>query len=168
NHLFTYRHHKIRVIAAGDDADLFVRFSLEFQLNPDLCKSHAHEVPNGGGHACGDHIVFGLRLLQDAPHGFHIVFGMSPVATGIEVAEIDLILQTQADLGDATGDLAGHEGLTPERRFVIEKDAVAGIHTISFPIVHSDPIAIKLGYRIWTTRIKWRGLTLGHGLDKTV
>jgi hypothetical protein len=51
---------------------------------------------------------------------------------------------------------------------VIEQDAVAGIHPISFAIVYGDPVSIKLGDRVWTAWIKWRLFPLRNFLHQTI
>jgi len=57
-------------------------------------------------------------------HALDIVLGMPPVALGFEIAEIQTILKTGLDAGDASRDFSRHEGLAPDRAFVIEQDAV--------------------------------------------
>ena len=65
--------------------------------------------------AGGQHVVVRLVLLQDAPHALDVVAGMAPVALGVEVAEVELVLQAELDRGDRAGDLARDEGLAADR-----------------------------------------------------
>ena len=59
--------------------------------------------------AGGDDVVIGLLLLQHEVHGAHVVAGESPVALGVEVAQRQLLLEAELDLGHSVGDLAGDE-----------------------------------------------------------
>ena len=74
------------------------------------------------------HIVVGLRLLQDQPHAFDIIAGVAPIAPGGKIAEEQFVLQAELDRRDGAGDLAGHEGFAARRSFVIEQNAVRGVH----------------------------------------
>ncbi len=80
-------------------------------------------------------------------HPLHadVVFGVTPVAQGIHVAEIEATFQTLGDIGDAAGDLPGDEGLAAAGGLVIKENAVAGIHAVGFAVVHRDPVGIHLG-----------------------
>ena len=49
-------------------------------------------IPHSGGLARGNDKVFGSVLLQHEPHAFHIVTGVSPVALGIQVAQVQAFL----------------------------------------------------------------------------
>jgi hypothetical protein len=62
---------------------------------------------------------------------------MSPIAPGIKVAQIHTILESKCYPGHGHGYLAGDKRLTPNRRFVIEKNAIAGIHAIGLTIVNT-------------------------------
>src|SRR6185312_8125963 len=125
--LFPDGNGKIRIVTGGYDACLLRFGSPEFQLNPYLCKSHAHEFADGGSDPGCDDIIFRLRLLQDPPHCIYLVPGVSPIAPGAEITQEYLVLQTQADLRYPPGDLTRDKGLTPKRRFVVEEDSVGGI-----------------------------------------
>ena len=43
-----------------------------------------------------DDIIVRLVLLKHQPHGLDEISGMSPIAFGVEVAEIEFVLQTRA------------------------------------------------------------------------
>ena len=70
---------------------------------------------------------------------------MSPVALGIEIAEIEAFLQTEFDRGDRARDFSGHKGFAPHRPFMIEQDAVRGMHAVGLAVVDRDPVGVKLG-----------------------
>src|SRR5580700_8606709 len=93
--------------------------------------------------ACRQHKIVGIVLLHDPPHAFDIVAGMAPIALGIEVAEEQRRLLAELDGRHRAGDLARHEGLAADRAFVIEQDAVRGMHAVGFAIIHGDPVRVE-------------------------
>src|SRR5712675_1151499 len=106
------------------------------------------------------HEIVGRIGLQYPVHALDIIPGVAPVASRPEVSEIERLLETGLDAGDAAGDLAGHEGLATNRAFMIEQDAIGGEHAVRLAVVHRDPIAIKLGDAIGRARIERRRLLL--------
>ena len=62
-----------------------------------------------------EHVVVGLVLLQHQPHALDIVAGVAPVALGVEIAEIELLLQAEFDARHRARDLARDEGLAADR-----------------------------------------------------
>jgi hypothetical protein len=70
---------------------------------------------------------------------------MAPVALGLEIAEIDRILESGLDAGDAARDLARHESFAADRTLMVEQDAVRGKHAVGLAVVHRDPVAVELG-----------------------
>ena len=48
---------------------------------------------------------------------------------------------------------------------MIEQDSITGEYSISFPVIASDPVSIKLGYCVRRARIKRRFFILGDLLD---
>ena len=56
-------------------------------LEPDESEGEFNQLPDAPLHTGGDHIVVRLLLLEHQPHGLDIVFGVTPVTLGIEVAE---------------------------------------------------------------------------------
>ena len=72
-----------------------------------------------------NYIVIGLFLLKDEPYAFDVIFGIAPVAQGVQVSQIELISTF---------------------RFVVEKDAVGREHAIAFAIVLHDIVAVLLSY----------------------
>src|SRR5580692_72553 len=110
--------------------------------------------------ACRQHKIVGLVLLHDPPHAFDIVAGMAPIALGVEIAEKQRRLQAELDGRHGAGDLAGHEGLAADRAFVVEQDAVRGVHAVGFAIVHGDPVGVEFCGGIGRARIKRRRFLL--------
>ena len=85
---------------------------------------------------------------------------MAPVALRVEIAEIELVLIAELDRGDGARDLAGDEGLAAKRAFVVEQNAVRGVHAVGLAVVHHDPIGVELGGGVGTARIERRLLAL--------
>ncbi|MCY1528062.1 hypothetical protein D9M68_631540 [compost metagenome] len=93
---------------------------------------------------------------------------MAPIAQRRQVAQVQAFLQPQHDARQAASDLAGHEGFAALGRFVVEKNAVAGVHAIRFAVVHADPVGIQLGGRVRAARIERRGFLLRNFLYQAV
>ena len=72
---------------------------------------------------CQNLIIANL-VLQNPPHAFDVIAGMAPVAFGIDVTKIKLVLQALADGGNGTGNFTGHKSFAADRAFVIEQNAV--------------------------------------------
>src|SRR5262245_1039459 len=106
------------------------------------------------GFACRQNIVIRLGLLKDKPHTFNIIACVTPVAPGIEISKIKLFLMTVFDRGDCASDLARHKGFAAGWSFMVEEDAVRGVHPVGFPIIYSDPIGVKLCGCVWRTGMK--------------
>ena len=73
------------------------------------------------------------------------IFSVTPITLWVEVTELKVLHLTERDFSDGASDFASDEGLTTTWAFVIEKNAVAGVHVVSFAIVGHDPISIQLG-----------------------
>jgi len=110
----------------------------------------------------GTDIVVCLLLLEHQPHDLDILFGVAPVALGIEVAEVEFVLEAHLDAGGGTGDLAGHEGLSAAGALVIEEDAVGSMQVVGLPVIHGQPVGEDLGAAVGGAWVEWSGLTLGH------
>ena len=126
------------------------------------------EVAHAVLHAGGDDEVFGLVLLQHEPLHFDVVPGVTPVALGIHVAQIEAVLQAELDAGEGPGDLAGDEGFAANRALVVEEDAVAGVHAVGLAVVHSDPVGVELGNGVGTARVEGGGFLLRGFLHQAV
>lgn len=105
-------------------------------------------------------------MLANPPTHINIVFCVAPVSLGVQVAEVQFLLLTKRNLGYSTGNLACHERLTTPWAFMIEENAIGGMHTISFTIVDNDPISIELGSGWETTNVKWQAKGSQEQLSK--
>ncbi len=71
-------------------------FDLPADMGERLLDEFAHRMLLAGR----EHKIVGLVLLQHQPHAFDVVARMAPVAPGIEIAEIELVLQAELDRRD--------------------------------------------------------------------
>src|SRR5213594_1448502 len=111
-----------------------------------------------------DDVVIGTVLLEDEPHGFGILGRVAPVTLGLEIAEIDLLLQARLDVGDRPADLARHEGLATPRRLVVEQDAVGGEQAVALPVIHRRPEGKDFRHAVRAARVE-RGRLALRDLD---
>jgi len=54
-------------------------------------------------------------------------------------------LQAELDAGGGAGDFAGDKSFAATRRFVVEKDAVAGVQLVGFAVIDGEPVCVNLG-----------------------
>ncbi len=107
------------------DAGFVDALAAPFDAAADFGKRQFDEFAHRAGLAGRQHEIVGRIRLQDLVHALDIIPRMAPVALGLEIAEIERILETGLDAGDAARDLARHEGLAADRALMIEQDAVA-------------------------------------------
>ena len=62
-----------------------------------------------------DHVVASFRLLEHQPLRLDVLLGVAPVADGVEVAEVQRVLDAGGDPRHRTGDLAGDKRLAAPR-----------------------------------------------------
>ena len=81
---------------------------------------------------------------------------------------MQLVLKPEGNTRDSARDLAGHEGFTANRRLVVEKDAIAGVHPVALTVIHRDPIPVELGDRVGRPRVERGGFLLRDLLHQPV
>src|SRR5579863_531689 len=118
--------------------------------------------------ARGQHEVARLIYLKNPVHPDDVILGMTPVALGIEVTEIERLFEAGLDAGNRAGDLAGDEGLAPDRALMVEQDTVRSKHAVGLAVIHRDPVAVEFRDRIGRAWIERRGLLLRNFLHQTV
>src|SRR5687767_5725322 len=64
-------------------------------LTPDMLEAVLDEFAHRMHFPGREHVVVGLLLLKHQPHATHVVLGVSPVALGIEIAEIEPFLAAE-------------------------------------------------------------------------
>ncbi len=144
----------------GEVAFFFDAFALPTNFHAKLFGGGVDEVSDRVLHAGGDDEVFRFVLLQHQPLHFDVVLGVAPVALGVHVAEVETVLQTEFDARQGAGDFAGDEGFAADRAFMVEQDAVAGVHAIGFAVVDGDPVGVELGAGVGTARVERGGFFL--------
>ena len=115
-----------------------------------------------------DHEVFGLVVLQNEPHAFHVVLGVAPVAEAVEVTEVQAVLLALGNAGCGERNLAGHEGFATAFGFVVKKNAGAAEHVVGFAVFLDDPEAVKLGHGVRAVRVERGILVLRDFFDLAV
>jgi hypothetical protein len=86
------------------------------------------------------------------PDRLYVLGCVTPVALGLEVAEIELVLEPELDTGDRLGDFAAYKRLSTARRLVTEKEPIDGEHSVGFAVIVGDKGAKRVGRA--TTRIR--------------
>lgn len=104
----------------GIDALFVDAFAFPFQGEAGVGEGPVHEGADGGGFAGGEDIIIWLVLLHHHPHAADILPRMAPVALGVEIAEVELVLPGELDGGGGAGDFASDEGLAAQRAFMVE------------------------------------------------
>ncbi len=94
---------------AGVDLDVLLPVELQ------VLAAVVEEVANRMRFAGRQDVVVRLVLLEHHPHSLDVILGVTPVTLGVEVAEVELVLQAELDPGQGSGDFAGHERLAAAR-----------------------------------------------------
>ena len=118
--------------------------------------------------ACSNHEIVSVVLLQHQPLHLDVIPGVAPVPQSAQIAEVNAVLQPERYASEGAGDLAGNEGLAAHRAFVVEQDAVAGVHAVGLPVVHRDPVRIQLGHGVGATGVERCRFALRCFLDQSV
>ena len=126
----------------------------------DMAERRLHQVLDRVTDAGRNHEIAGRLLLQHRPHRTHVVSGESPIAVRVEIAQGQMLSETELDAGHPIRDLAGHEFETPPRRFVIEEDAGRRKEIVALAVVHGDVVREHLRDAIRAPRVERRHLAL--------
>ena len=93
---------------------------------------------------------------------------MAPIALGVEIAEIELVLEPMMDRRDRTGNFTRNESFAPNRALMVEENAVRSMDSVSLPVIDGDPISVELGGCVGRSRIEWRRLVLRDSLNLSI
>src|SRR5258708_18278339 len=104
-------------------------------LKPDLGECRRHEFLERMGDARSNNEIVGLSALKHPPHRLDVVGSPAPIAADREVAESKPLSAAGADPRRCRCDLAGHEAVWPEWRFVIEQKSRTGKESIRFTVI---------------------------------
>jgi hypothetical protein len=157
-----------RVSGAGEYGFFVYARTFPFNFYSQCPGRNIHKIPHRMLSARGNDKVFRLVLLEHEPLHLDIVFGMAPVAAGIQISQVQAVLEPQADAGQRPGDFAGDKGFPADRGFMVEQNAVARIDAIGFPVVDADPEGIELGCGIGTAGVERGGFSLRGLLNLAV
>ena len=134
----------------------------KFQLDAHMTESKPAELTDGMLLSCGNHEIFRLVVLEYQPHALHIVFGITPVTQGRQVAHVEFVLLSLSNTGGGKRDLPGDERLAPPFALVIEQDARTAEHPVCLAVLLYDPVAVQFGHGIRAVWMKRRILVLRH------
>jgi len=154
--------------AADADALLVLGFALPLEFDADIVEGELGKLADAVLYARGNDVVLGLARLEDEPHTLDVVLGVAPVTKGVEVAEVEFVLQALGDAGGGEGDLARDEGLATALALVVEEDAVATEHTVGVAVLLDDPEAVLLGDGVGAEGVEGGVLVLRDFLDLAV
>ena len=134
----------------GDHDTLLVdAFAFPTEFDAGVVEGQGGEFADGMLYAGCNHEVLRLIVLEYEPHTLHIVLGITPVAEGVEVAEVEAVLLALGDAGCGEGDLACHEGLATALALMVEEDAGAAEHIVGLAVLLDNPEAVELGHGVW-------------------
>ena len=133
-----------------------------FHGEPGIGEGRIQELLHGMGLPGADDVVPRLFLLEDPPHALHVLGCKPPVPPRFEVAQVQVLFFPSQDPGDAPGDLAGHEGLSPPGGLVVEEDAVCRVQGVAFAVVPGHPVGIELRTGVRAPGEKRRLFVLGR------
>ena len=120
------------VLGIGDYSDFIYPLPFPLYVYSQFIGGYGYKFSHRMLLACGNDKIFGLVLLEHEPLHLNVIFGMSPVTLGIQVAKVETILKVEADAGQGTGDLAGDKGLAAQGGLMVKEDTIAGIYAIGF------------------------------------
>ena len=136
------------------DTLLVDSFAFPTEFDARMMERERRKLTHGVLHAGRNHKVFGLVMLQNEPHAFHVILSIAPVAEAVQVAKVQAVLLA---LGNACGgkrDLAGHEGLATAFGFVVKEDAGAAEHVVRFAVFLDNPEAVEFCHGIRAIRVE--------------
>ena len=137
---------------------LFVHaFAFPAEFNASVVERERRKFTHGVLHAGRNHKVFGLVVLQNEPHAFHVVLGVAPIAEAVQVAEVKAVLLALGNAGGGKRNLAGHEGFTAAFRFMVEENAGAAEHVVRLAVFLDNPETVEFCHGIRAVRVE-RGI----------
>src|SRR6185437_16458334 len=110
--------------------------------------------------ACPDHVIVRGVLLENKPHRLHVFGRVTPVPSSIQIAEVEVGLQSCFDVGRRPRYFTRDEGLAAPRRLMVEQDSAARAHSIGFSIIYCSGMGEELGTGVGAARMKRGGFGL--------
>ena len=149
-----------QVIDLGGTEILGVDFNVLVPVEIEITEGFLEEFAYRIGLAGSNYEVAGLVLLEHEPHGFDVIASETPVAPGVKIAEIELLLQAHFDAAQGPGDLTGNESFATAGRFMVEEDTVADEEIVGFAVVDSPPMRSDFGNSVGAAGIERSGFGL--------
>ena len=104
--------------------------------------------------AGGNHKILGPFPLEHRMHRHHVFRGPAPVALHGKVAERERLLLASGNPAGGGGDLLRHKPFGPQRAFVVEEDAGAGMHAVGLAVLGDLPEGGRLGDAVGAARVE--------------
>src|SRR5262249_55489134 len=104
-------------------------------IQSDVRKCNLAQLSHAVRFSSCNHVISRLGLLQHQMDGFHIVRGMSPIASRIQVAEMNFLRQAELNFRNGAANLSGHEFESSTRSLMVKQDAVAAKHSVCLAVV---------------------------------
>mmetsp|Transcript_6240 Transcript_6240/g.9112 ORF Transcript_6240/g.9112 Transcript_6240/m.9112 type:complete len:279 (-) Transcript_6240:384-1220(-) len=142
--------------------------SLPYNCDANFIERLLNKLPHCVCLSSGQNVVISNISLKHHPHSLHIITSMSPITLSINVTKEETLVKSLRDTGNSNCNLTCHEGGTTTRRFVVEKNTVSKVHSISFTVVHQNPEGVLLSDSVWRTGVEGGCLRLGHLLYLSV
>src|ERR1043166_3824698 len=87
-----------------------------------------------------NNIVVGLVRLEHHPLCFYKILGVSPISFRIQVSQMQSFDSIPQIVREVSSYFSSNKILAATRGLMVEQNPVAGVHSVSFPIIHSGPI----------------------------
>src|SRR5437868_1680333 len=124
-------------------------------IKPEFPKGRGREICQAVSGSSCDHKIVRLRLLQDAPHRLDIFRRPSPISLDREVTQLNSLLPAGSNAAGGANDLFRDKALRPERRVMVEQNAIGSKQAIGLPIVDHRPMCGCFSQGVGTARAKW-------------
>ena len=162
--------HKLAALIGGINSDLIDGSGLASPLDggADNLEGLLDKFTDGVGLSSGEDVVIRLILLEHAPHALDVVAGVAPITLGVDVAEVEALVNSLVDAGDGGGNLARDEGTATAGTLVVKEDAVGNVHAVGLTIVDKDPEGVLLGNGVGRAGVEGGGLGLRDLLNLSV
>ena len=107
---------------AGSDVDTLLIYAFAFpaELDSDFLESQSGELTHCMILAGSHHEIIRFRLLENEPHALYVVLGIAPVTEGIQITQIELVLESLRDACRRKRNLTRYKRLSAPLGLMIE------------------------------------------------
>ena len=142
--------------------------ALPFQFDSGIMECQCGKLSYRMLYSCGNDEILRLVMLQHQPHAFHVILRIPPVSLGVQIPQIQLVLNTTGNSAGCQCDLTGHKILSAALRFMVKQDSVHCEHIVCIPVFLYDPEAILFCHCIGTVWMERCILVLRHFFHSSV